>query len=806
MAVKNYRTKNLIRFIYICVLGLLFSFSSYAQINQANKGAHLTDMTSGNITKGKLDFSILDMSSSERGFLLTRMTTAERRAIPITNLEAGLMIYNTTIDCVEFYNGKRQRWMSICGEQDPAVFDITDIKCSTIKVEGSYFERTLVDERVNVILLEVNVSSPGAFVAEAIAFNSTTKNGYQFRTKGKFPTTGQYTIVLKGSGTPIKGYARDNSNNPTGKDIIKFYFNTVESKCTTQNIVEKDFVPLAAAFVCGDVIAEGKYKEKDPLTSANIIRVPVKVTKPGRGKVYGDVAISGSQLEKVQYESDVVDFKVTPGNTVQWIILNPLANTGKPTKGGPMSVLLKIISNGKFEYDPFADKTITEVECIHNIEVTSLGPKYILKDVTLRTKFYSNTGKRYYVTPRTDMGPTGSREFVLNATITPKGAGEVILKTEPNNGMYFYAKDIITDLQVTAKTDIVIEMRAFGISKSDLAYSDDEAKFVVTTNNIDPLYSNTSNVLPVDFVYRPMRVYSVADDKSYSWGLGGRKSWQYGAGPTIIRETSHFGWNGVVRIDGLSFVDVKDGADGATNNLSGEISSIKIADINAFKSHIESSDIVTITADGNGNVLKKSTVQLEHLAEKVKEKKVALIYGEGDGPTMGEFISYLDSDDVTTTVIKRNSGQHYKMNSLLTTGEDPRELIVGGNNHFGSTYFVGSLAAKNISASSYSDWFTIDNLSENHYYPIAGASTVLYERVFAYLHKDYGFVGVNNQNFMGGNNRGSNNSSIYPVSSQGKVPIKNIASGDTYNSFFLLNLMHWAIDYAQANQPNEIKP
>jgi hypothetical protein len=62
--------------------------------------------TTGNIglgTNTPSDKSILDLTSTTRGFLSPRMTTAQRDAI--TSVPAGLMIYNTSTNKLNFYNG-----------------------------------------------------------------------------------------------------------------------------------------------------------------------------------------------------------------------------------------------------------------------------------------------------------------------------------------------------------------------------------------------------------------------------------------------------------------------------------------------------------------------------------------------------------------------------------------------------------------------------------------------------------------------------------------------------------------------------
>lgn len=65
--------------------------------------------------------SILDLTSTTQGFLVPRLTTAQRDAI--TSPANGLMIYNTTILCFEFYNATV--WQSLCNTTiNPAIASI----------------------------------------------------------------------------------------------------------------------------------------------------------------------------------------------------------------------------------------------------------------------------------------------------------------------------------------------------------------------------------------------------------------------------------------------------------------------------------------------------------------------------------------------------------------------------------------------------------------------------------------------------------------------------------------------------------
>lgn len=65
--------------------------------------------------------AILDVSSTDKGFLPPRMTTTQRNAI--NDKVAGLMIYNTTTSCVEMYNGGS--WISLCSSLPSSIFQKT---------------------------------------------------------------------------------------------------------------------------------------------------------------------------------------------------------------------------------------------------------------------------------------------------------------------------------------------------------------------------------------------------------------------------------------------------------------------------------------------------------------------------------------------------------------------------------------------------------------------------------------------------------------------------------------------------------
>jgi len=79
--------KTIFTFLTLAFLGLS---TTYAQVGIGTITPHASAM--------------LDIESTDKGFLPPRMTTTERDAI--VNLEKGLTIYNTSVKCLQWWNGK----------------------------------------------------------------------------------------------------------------------------------------------------------------------------------------------------------------------------------------------------------------------------------------------------------------------------------------------------------------------------------------------------------------------------------------------------------------------------------------------------------------------------------------------------------------------------------------------------------------------------------------------------------------------------------------------------------------------------
>ncbi len=160
----------------IVLLMMSLSFSGiYAQVSISN-GGDSPDPS-----------AMLEVKSPGKGFLPPRLSTVQRNSI--SNAATGLVVYNTDLNCLEFYTGSDAGWFCPCpghGVPDCGTVNISGIYHTGIPLSGS-----------NTISFSVNVLIPGGY---QIATNSV--NGYFFSGRGTFTTTGSQTVTLTGSGTP----------------------------------------------------------------------------------------------------------------------------------------------------------------------------------------------------------------------------------------------------------------------------------------------------------------------------------------------------------------------------------------------------------------------------------------------------------------------------------------------------------------------------------------------------------------------------------------------------------------------------
>lgn len=264
------------------ILVLVFSISAtYGQLNKT-VGTRITDVTTEKELKVN---AILDLESTSKGFFLPRMTTLQRDAIKKEmGKDNGLAVYNIDNDCVEYWSERADKWMSLCGSLPPAKLDLGENSCESIKfigfgdpIEGKPLiqQGVALNAETHMMTVELKVNQIGTYT---ISVNS--HNGYFFSGEGQFQAVGTYTIILKGMGTPIKGY--DQTSTVRG-DKLEFTINGILSKVC--NNVEVNVKPADLDFTIRQATyaAQGKYNvgKASSKENGNVINLNIDVASGG---------------------------------------------------------------------------------------------------------------------------------------------------------------------------------------------------------------------------------------------------------------------------------------------------------------------------------------------------------------------------------------------------------------------------------------------------------------------------------------------------------------------------------------------
>lgn len=119
--------KNKTIFLFV-ILSSIFIFNSFAQVQKMDRAKVGNNSTSINAS------AVLEVQSSTQGFLPPRMTIAQRNAI--SSPATGLVIYNTNVNCLEFFDGTG--WFNVCTKTNSSVVGaITAINCTGATHNGT---------------------------------------------------------------------------------------------------------------------------------------------------------------------------------------------------------------------------------------------------------------------------------------------------------------------------------------------------------------------------------------------------------------------------------------------------------------------------------------------------------------------------------------------------------------------------------------------------------------------------------------------------------------------------------------------
>lgn len=236
----------------------------------------------------------LDVSSNSKGVLLPRLTIAQRDAIP-ASLANGLLIYNTSTNCFNYYASSATKWLSLCGTYEPATFNLLNCNAPA-GASGTYTKGSSLNN-TNSYTLVVNVTSVGTF-----QIVMKTNNGYSFSKSGNFTQTGSQTVVLEGQGTPVNGPQTD------AISAVEFNGVQVTPNCTLPgiNVVGNT---TAVTINCGAATVHGIYLTSIPVDGTNYIDVPVTAVTTA-----GTALVETTTINGIKFSSGSINITASTTN------------------------------------------------------------------------------------------------------------------------------------------------------------------------------------------------------------------------------------------------------------------------------------------------------------------------------------------------------------------------------------------------------------------------------------------------------------------------------------------------------------
>ncbi|MHC0442820.1 hypothetical protein [Flavobacterium sp. 3-210] len=779
---------------------MIFSVLSFGSLFAQIESTKIKDGTVSTGADKALPGALFELESTNKGMLTSRLTTAQRDAISAVNLTDGLLVFNTTTGCFDYWSKVQGVWLSICGTPPPAVFNISDAQCNLIKVNGTFKQGETLTLS-NYMTIPVTVTQPGTYTVSA-----TTTNGYYFNTSGTFPSAGSYVLNLPGVGTPNNGHAAGSIG-----DKVTISLNGKDHSCVPHVFVENADVDFVIS--CASIASEGSYFMGIPLTASNKLTVSVNVTNIGFWSMKTNT-VNGYSF------SGTGTFTTTGNQTVE------LLATGTPTASGPNTfnlssnastvaagscsgIPVNVASveytidcagakqNGNYMQDValIAANTITlpvNVKATGQTTITTTSANGIsftsglinLSVLGQQTITLLGSGKPVSG-GTTDLIVSGTPGMAGTCTLKVAIAGQPVSYTTNCAGIATsgtYAPGVAMTGANTMTVPVNVSyVGSYSINTNTVngisfsatgTFSTTGAQNVVMTANGTPTsggsftYAITSNSTnagsacnkSISFVFRTMKVLGLGGGV-YQPGSAGASD----ASRSILASKPNFGPTGTVQIQGLTIIDGGYG-DGAT-----------------LKNLINNNNIDIIVIGYN---YIPSAASIAILNNFVKNKKGVLIHSqENDASATANLINTICGSSISVS----GTGTSY-INPVLNFSdpllEGPFGDIKGLNlgSDVNNSYYATNLSA-NVKALATQDGNT--------------------SRVFTFKHNTLGYMYVGDSGFIAGSPTTYNNYTIYYpafVSSTGLPLPKKYDSGRTvYNSMFYANAMAWAIQYAQEN-------
>lgn len=309
----------------------------------------------------------LDVTSSDKGFLVPRLDNRQRDAI--ADPAQALLIWNTEENCFNFW--KSGKWRSMCGDMGEAVIKINPVDCAAAIVNGDYQVGTATNSS-NYIELTLQVVEPGTYTIEG-----QTGKGFFFQRSGSFSEAGTFTIPLYAVGTPNEAGIWNFPLTLNG--------NLFDPSCTKQVTVDPaDVLFTFDPSYCGTKAYSDELVRGEASTGKTT-KIKINVVNPGT------FSFTTNTVNGVQYTAN----NVVLGAGSHEVILTANGNaptasgtnvafsvTGTGLNGAACDILVDIIEN---------DATLT-AECgsatvagTYRIDVSTTAANYIDIPVTFAT-------------------------------------------------------------------------------------------------------------------------------------------------------------------------------------------------------------------------------------------------------------------------------------------------------------------------------------------------------------------------------------------------------------------------------------
>lgn len=810
-----------IKYFTTILLTLLLSFSAVnAQVTEHN--TKIKDGSVSGTASVPKSFAVLELESTEKGFLLPRMSDVERDKLT-SKLNAdgnGLAIYNTTTDCINYWSKIQNEWMSLCGDLPPATVDLSEASCSNIKIipaDGIALVQGKFLTPQDILFVDLNVTSVGIYEISA-----TTENGYYFAASGTFLNTGNMRIALQGVGTPLKG-------NAAG-DVVTFNINGKKAKnqCGFKSIVKAAEIEYTLQCTTGSMTPNGKYLIGVPVNqNDNYVEVLVNVAKVGA------YSIKSSAFNGVSFYGSGVFEKTGNGQKVK------LYAEGTPTKDGIGTLSLTTNSNvgpsstckinltispvdfkvdlskatfkGEFKQGTkLTDQTITiPVEVIApgtvNFKLENLGVVFSASNVRLELPEESSSSKIQYVTlmnnkltlPITDLkelvisGPINDAKF-SNTLKIPLTEAPVVFDivcdgVEVNYNKAIYSPGIAMD----SENYVIVTINASSKGKYELKTNEingvsysatgvfegpglKEVRMNATGTPTDALKSvqyfistnttgtNTPCSFRVKYDYYDINIL-VIGNKSY----GPTKSTQFTAGK-ILGSLNNFGRSGKVKVNTVNIHNI------------GSVSSGAI-----MKNALSSNNIDMVFVVLGGKVVNEAA---DVLADFVKNTKGVVVYSITYGHD--DLLKFAGKIDSSLNIMKTTSSR-VGFNKMISNN---KEIV--------STVF-GDITGKYIGNEDNLGLYwenTTDKIEKIATHPTES------EKVWAGKHTDLGFVFIGNGGWMIGKANDTNKTKFPSRSDEFGNPLPKYDYGNSertgavYNSLLFTNIIDWGIKYILKNK------